>query len=409
MGMDWHSSGITTSVIGALKRGLAPLAGELGLHVCGGRGKHSRQTPRRARRDRRADRLRRRGAGQGEPAGRQGRQRRRAGRLRSLSARLHRRRRRQMGRRAAGHERRPQTGAALSLAVGGAEELRRGAARRDRRRRRRARSSISPTAAPKPRAAARSTMLRRLWARTDRARVRRAAIAATRRAAPPLGTARAAASRSCRAHHDVRAERRADAAPARQSGRGGRSRPARFRRTAARSRRRRADGARAGDGRRSRARRALPLHRSRAVLARAWRQGPASVSGADQSLRSDDPGAEDRRCARRSSAQTEELAAMRRLDEQARRLERGATAPFADAVRRGAGARTNMADAACLASRQSFSPCASPASARHKARSRSRPQGARRRARRDRAGRGRRRTGSPPMGCQDRDRSPSLP
>jgi hypothetical protein len=45
MGMDWHSSGITTSVIGALKRGLGPLSGELGLHVCGGRGKHSRQTP----------------------------------------------------------------------------------------------------------------------------------------------------------------------------------------------------------------------------------------------------------------------------------------------------------------------------------------------------------------------------
>src|SRR6187401_3721501 len=45
MGMDWHSSGITTSVIGALKRGLAPLSGELGIHVCGGRGKHSRRTP----------------------------------------------------------------------------------------------------------------------------------------------------------------------------------------------------------------------------------------------------------------------------------------------------------------------------------------------------------------------------
>ncbi|HLZ82671.1 MAG TPA: DUF763 domain-containing protein [Caulobacteraceae bacterium] len=45
MGMDWHSSGITTSVLGALKRGLSPLAGELGLHVCGGRGKHSRRTP----------------------------------------------------------------------------------------------------------------------------------------------------------------------------------------------------------------------------------------------------------------------------------------------------------------------------------------------------------------------------
>src|SRR5579863_9026891 len=45
MGMDWHSSGITTSVIGALKRGLAPLEKELGLHVCGGRGAHSRKTP----------------------------------------------------------------------------------------------------------------------------------------------------------------------------------------------------------------------------------------------------------------------------------------------------------------------------------------------------------------------------
>ena len=45
MGMDWHSSGITTSVLGALKRGLAPLSDELGLHVCGGRGSHSRKTP----------------------------------------------------------------------------------------------------------------------------------------------------------------------------------------------------------------------------------------------------------------------------------------------------------------------------------------------------------------------------
>jgi uncharacterized protein len=45
MGMDWHSSGITTSVIGALKRGLAPIQGELGVFVCGGRGAHSRRTP----------------------------------------------------------------------------------------------------------------------------------------------------------------------------------------------------------------------------------------------------------------------------------------------------------------------------------------------------------------------------
>jgi hypothetical protein len=45
MGMDWHSSGITTSVMGALKRGLASRADELGLFVCGGRGRFSRNTP----------------------------------------------------------------------------------------------------------------------------------------------------------------------------------------------------------------------------------------------------------------------------------------------------------------------------------------------------------------------------
>src|SRR5688500_6115417 len=45
MGMDWHSSGITTSVLGALKRGLAPIEHELGIHVCGGKGAHSRKTP----------------------------------------------------------------------------------------------------------------------------------------------------------------------------------------------------------------------------------------------------------------------------------------------------------------------------------------------------------------------------
>jgi hypothetical protein len=45
MGMDWHSSGITTSVLGALKRGLNPRAHELGIYICGGRGRHSRNTP----------------------------------------------------------------------------------------------------------------------------------------------------------------------------------------------------------------------------------------------------------------------------------------------------------------------------------------------------------------------------
>ena len=45
MGMDWHSSGITTSVMGALKRGLSPKTDELGIYICGGRGRFSRNTP----------------------------------------------------------------------------------------------------------------------------------------------------------------------------------------------------------------------------------------------------------------------------------------------------------------------------------------------------------------------------
>jgi len=45
LGMDWHSSGITTSVIGALKRGLRGREHALGIHVCGGRGAHARKTP----------------------------------------------------------------------------------------------------------------------------------------------------------------------------------------------------------------------------------------------------------------------------------------------------------------------------------------------------------------------------
>ena len=45
LGMDWHSSGITTSVMYALKRGINANAREFGLCVCGGRGKYSRQTP----------------------------------------------------------------------------------------------------------------------------------------------------------------------------------------------------------------------------------------------------------------------------------------------------------------------------------------------------------------------------
>jgi hypothetical protein len=45
MGMDWHSSGITTSVMGALKAAINPISHELGVSICGGRGKHSLRTP----------------------------------------------------------------------------------------------------------------------------------------------------------------------------------------------------------------------------------------------------------------------------------------------------------------------------------------------------------------------------
>src|SRR6187549_1276413 len=45
MGMDWHSSGITTSVMGALKKSINPLSRQLGIYICGGKGKHSKETP----------------------------------------------------------------------------------------------------------------------------------------------------------------------------------------------------------------------------------------------------------------------------------------------------------------------------------------------------------------------------
>jgi len=45
MGMDWHSSGITTSVMGALKRAINPLSRQLGIYICGGKGASSRLAP----------------------------------------------------------------------------------------------------------------------------------------------------------------------------------------------------------------------------------------------------------------------------------------------------------------------------------------------------------------------------
>lgn len=45
MGMDWHSSGITTSVLGALKHAINSNTKEFGIYICGGKGKLSKATP----------------------------------------------------------------------------------------------------------------------------------------------------------------------------------------------------------------------------------------------------------------------------------------------------------------------------------------------------------------------------
>jgi len=45
LGFDWHSSGLTTTVCGAMKLGLKDISRELGLYICGGKGRASRKTP----------------------------------------------------------------------------------------------------------------------------------------------------------------------------------------------------------------------------------------------------------------------------------------------------------------------------------------------------------------------------
>ena len=105
MGMDWHS-GITTSVIGALKRGLKPLEKELGIHcVRGGRGRHSRLTPQELEAAGERAGLRPRRPREGEPPRRQADSA--AGRLQPMDGRSSPAPTSPMGGRAAGHERRP--------------------------------------------------------------------------------------------------------------------------------------------------------------------------------------------------------------------------------------------------------------------------------------------------------------
>ena len=107
MGMDWHSSGITTSVMNALKKGLNPKAHELGVYICGGRGKQSRNTPDelRAIAERTGQDARRPGSHQ--PAHRARGQQRRRRRLSDLPALVRADERWRLGGRAAGHERSP--------------------------------------------------------------------------------------------------------------------------------------------------------------------------------------------------------------------------------------------------------------------------------------------------------------
>ena len=118
MGMDWHSSGITTSVLGALKRGLNRRADELGIYICGGRGRHSRNTP---------DELRaiaERRSMDGEELVRTSRLTAKvdnnaiADGFHDLPAQLHRERRRRLDRGATRDERRKWLSAPLPLALG---------------------------------------------------------------------------------------------------------------------------------------------------------------------------------------------------------------------------------------------------------------------------------------------------
>ena len=172
--------------------------------------------------------------------------------------------------------------AALSLAVGGP---RRASSRRRTRRSTapaRARSSTSPTAAPRPRAAAQLDLLADARARTASPASSRRSSRGPKRRPPP--TSRCCRISSCRrittsGPSDVML-RRLHGTLAAAADRA----PVGFRRPAARARRRRADGEGARHGRRGRPRRALPLHRSGALLVRPWRQGRPSLPGADQGL-----------------------------------------------------------------------------------------------------------------------------
>ena len=284
MGMDWHSSGITTSVVGALKRGLAPLAGELGVHVCGGRGKHSRRTP---------DEL----VAIGERVGFDGAALARASRLVAKvdsaavqdgfdlylhgfivtdegrwvvvqqgmnGERREARRYHWLSEGLTSFVDEPHS-AIEGLDQGKIVNLTDRRADASRRNQVEMLNSIGPDAIAREYA--------RMAARRRQARRSRGAGAAL-----PAASRHAEPSRRA-------IERRADAPPARQSGGRGGMRAERLFAIAACPRRRAAHRPRARNGRRGPAWRALSLQRPRAILVRPRRQGQASLSGADPGLR----------------------------------------------------------------------------------------------------------------------------
>ena len=263
MGMDWHSSGITTSVMGALKRGLNPRAHELGIYICGGRGRQSRNTPARTARHRRAHRPRRRSAGPHQPADRARRQQRHRRRLPDLPALVRPDVRRRMGRRAAGHER---SDAGWRAAITGT----------------RPRFATSPPIRTPPSSAQHAGTIQNLV--DARARPAQDALLTIVRDDPARTLADARRLDDAGASRRARRRRRPEAA-GRRAGAGARARAARFRVAAAARTARPAHVAVARADRRSGARHADALRRSGALLVRAWRQGWPSVPGAAEDLR----------------------------------------------------------------------------------------------------------------------------
>ena len=118
LGFDWHSSGVTTTVCGAVKESLRETGPEWGLFAAGGKGRRLEEKPRADCRRLRPARPRSRRARARQPHRREGRQRGGPGRLSALSPRVSLHVVRRLVGRPAGNERRHVDGAAVSLAVG---------------------------------------------------------------------------------------------------------------------------------------------------------------------------------------------------------------------------------------------------------------------------------------------------